>query len=195
MLDTTTTTNEFLETEFNRALTYDAYTATGKPNQQEAFANVYEQATLTNAQRELLSSFVREMRVIVLSGMWCGDCVAQVPLIARIAEANPGKINVRYADRDEHAELSAKVKINEGARVPTALFMAEDHAFIHMLGDRTLSRYRAVAAKQLGASCEIPGAGVPDNEVAECLQDWINEFERVELLLRLSPRLRQKHND
>jgi len=184
-----------LASEFARALAYDAYTATGKDHQQDAFTAVYEQAALTDAQRELLASFTREMRVIVLSGMWCGDCVAQVPLIARIAEANPDTILARYADRDEHAELSERFKINQGHRVPTVVFMAEDHAFIHALGDRTLSRYRAVASRQLGASCEIPGAGVADDEIAASLQDWINEFERVQLLLRLSPRLRQKHGD
>lgn len=191
----TQTTNEFLASEFDSALSYDDYLASGKEHEREAFAKVFDQAQLTEAQRELLASFTREMRVIVLSGMWCGDCVAQVPLVARIAEANPERVLVRYADRDEHAELSAAFKINEGNRVPTVVFMAEDGAFVHALGDRTLSRYRAVAARQLGASCEIPGAGVPDDEVAACLQDWVEEFERVQLVLRLSPRLRQKHGD
>lgn len=194
MLGTQTTT-QFLEGEFSAALSYGDYVASGKEHEREAFAKVYDQAQLMGAQRELLGSFTREMRVIVLSGMWCGDCVAQVPLIARIAEANPEKVLVRYADRDEHAELSAAFKINEGNRVPTAVFMAEDYAFVHALGDRTLSRYRAVASRQLGASCEIPGAAIPGDEVAACLQDWVDEFERVQLLLRLSPRLRQKHGD
>jgi hypothetical protein len=35
----------------------------------------------------------------------------------------------------------------------------------------------------------------PPDELAATLQDWINELERVQLMLRLSPRLRQKHND
>jgi len=30
---------------------------------------------------------------------------------------------------------------------------------------------------------------------AQVTQDWLNEFERVQWLLRLSPRLRQKHGD
>jgi hypothetical protein len=36
---------------------------------------------------------------------------------------------------------------------------------------------------------------VSDDELAATLQDWLNEFERVQLLLRLSGRLRQKHDD
>ena len=33
------------------------------------------------------------------------------------------------------------------------------------------------------------------DKFAAALQDWLNEFERVQLLLLLSARLRQKHND
>lgn len=195
MLETTCHDPAFFTEEFASALPYSAYVRTGDAHQQSAFEKVFEQAVLTEPQRALLSSFTREMRVIVLSGMWCGDCVAQCPLIARIAEANPERVLVRFADRDEHAELSSRMTINQGRRVPAAVFMAEDHEFVHLLGDRTLSRYRAVASRQLGAACELPGAGVAGDEVAACLQDWVDEFERVQLLLRLSPRLRQLHGD
>jgi hypothetical protein len=48
---------------------------------------------------------------------------------------------------------------------------------------------------QLGAACPI-GIAPPDaDEVAATLQDWLNEFERIQLMLRLSPRLRRKHDD
>jgi hypothetical protein len=76
-----------------------------------------------------------------------------------------------------------------------AIFMAEDFEFVSLFGDRSLTRYRAIAAKQLGAACAVPGAPVPDDELAGTLQDWLDEVERVHLLLRLSTRLRQKHND
>jgi hypothetical protein len=33
------------------------------------------------------------------------------------------------------------------------------------------------------------------DESAEVLQEWLNEFERVQWMLRLSTRLRQKHGD
>jgi len=186
---------EFLNGEFEAALPYDEYVKTGKDSEREAFAKVYDQAALSVAQRGLIETFTREVRVLVVSGMWCGDCVAQVPLLARIAEANPERVKLRVVDRDEHDELASRVMINAGKRVPAAIFMAEDGEFVHLLGDRTLSRYRAAASRQLGAACELPTAGVADDEAAACLADWVNEFERVELLLRLSPRLRQKHGD
>lgn len=174
---------------------YDAYVATGTPQQQENWRRVYEQARLSDAQRRLVESFVRPMKVIGLSGVWCGDCVQQCPLIERIAEANPAKIDLRWIDRDEHIDLQKRVTINGGHRVPVLLFCAEDGELVGWYGDRTLSRYRSLAQRQLGAACPLPGAPPDPDETAQTLQDWLDEFERVHLLLRLSTRLRQKYGD
>jgi hypothetical protein len=35
----------------------------------------------------------------------------------------------------------------------------------------------------------------PEEHYAAVVQDWMNEIERIQLLLRLSPRLRSKHGD
>ena len=73
--------------------------------------------------------------------------------------------------------------------------MAEDFELCSIFGDRTLTRYRAMAERALGAACMVPGAPLPDDDVAGTLADWVDEFERVQLMLRLSGRLRQKHGD
>lgn len=184
-----------LKSHFDSAKTYAAYVASASGAQQESWRRIHDQAILSAEQRTLIAAFTRKMPVLVLSGTWCGDCVQQCPLIARIAEANPGMIDLRFVDRDEHRELADQVMICGGHRVPTAIFMAEDFEFVSLLGDRTLSRYRAIAARQLGPSCPLPGAPVPPEEMAATMQDWVNEFERAHLVLRLSPRLRQKHGD
>lgn len=164
------------------------------PSKAENWRAIYDQVSLTDEQKTLIGGFVREMPVLISSGIWCGDCVQQLPLVERIAEANP-VIKVRYLDRDEHTDLAEQIKICGGMRVPVAIFMAEDFEPVSIFGDRTLTRYRALAAKQLGASCPLPGAPVPQEELDATLQDWLDEFERVHLLLRLSGRLREKHGD
>ena len=96
-------------------------------------------------------------------------------------------------DRDEHRDLTDRVRINGGDRVPVALFLAEDHELCAIFGDRTLQRYRALAARQLGPSCPT-GIVAPDkDEMAATLQDWLDEIERVQLMLRLSARLQRRH--
>jgi hypothetical protein len=113
----------------------------------------------------------------------------------RIAEANPARIALRLLDRDEHRDLTERVRINAGDRVPVVLFLAEDFAFCGLYGDRTLNRYRALAARQLGDACPTGILPPEKDEVAATLADWFNEFERIQLMLRLSGRLRQKHGD
>lgn len=185
----------FLKSKHHAGLSYADYLATGKPEQQASWRKIYDQVKLTDAQRALLGGFTRQMNVIAVSGIWCGDCVRQGPMFEKIAEASKGKICLKWVDRDEHMDLQENVKINAGNRVPVVVFCAEDYELVGWYGDKPLSRYRAVAAKALGASCPLPGAAVPGDELAAELADWIDEFERVHWVLRLSARLRQKHGD
>jgi len=184
-----------LQSKHESGLRYNDYVRSGTPVQHDNWKKVYDQASLTEAQKTLLASFTRKINVIALTGIWCGDCVQQLPLIARIAEANLKAIDVRYLDRDLHPDLQAVLRINGGNRVPVLLFLAEDFEVVGSFGDRTLSRYRAVAARQLGPSCPLPGAPIDADELAATVQDWVDQFERVHLLLRLSARLRQKYGD
>ena len=101
------------------------------------------------------------MKVIVLSGVWCGDCSSQGPMLAAIAHGSD-LIDLHWLDRDEASELSNHLSINQGHRVPTIIFMAEDFEPVSVYGDRTLTRYRSMAARQLGAACDIPGAVIPE---------------------------------
>ena len=185
----------FLAEKFAAALPYDRYVRTGSDEQQRRWQQVYAAAQLTAAQKQLVAGFVRDMKVLIVSGVWCGDCIQQCPLLQRIAEANPARIDLRLLDRDEHRDLTEKVRINTGDRVPVALFLAEDHELCSVFGDRTLNRYRALAARHLGPSCPTGIVPPAADELAATLQDWLNEFERVQLMLRLSARLRQKHSD
>ena len=174
---------EFLASKHNAGLSFDEYVATAKPDKQEAWRAVYDRVELTEPHKTLIASFTREMKILVSSGVWCGDCVQQCPLLARIAEAND-LIDLRFVDRDEHADLSQRIMLCQGLRVPTAVFMAEDYEFIGLFGDRTLTRYRSMAAQQLGANCPLPGAPIPTDELRATLGDWLNEIERLQLLLR-----------
>ena len=185
---------EYLKSVFEKALSYNEYIATGDEEQQRRWHQVYDAAYITSDQQELLNSFVRRMNILVLSGIWCGDCVEQGPLLTRIEEACP-VIAIRFVDRDLVPELRDNVTINQGRRVPAVLFLAEDFALCSLYGDRSLTRYRALAQHQLGPSCST-GLLIPDaEELAGTLQDWLNEAERIQWMLRLSTRLRQKHQD
>jgi hypothetical protein len=184
----------FLASKFAQALSYDPYVGSGKPDHQKAWQAFRERSDLTTDQQALVGSFSRRLPVLVVSGTWCGDCVQQIPFIDAIDRAGP-TIEARYLDRDLHPDLSSRLMLCGGLRVPVVLILNEDFDILSVEGDRTLARYRAIAARQLGPSCPLPGAPVPDDEVAATRQDWVDAFERAHLMARLSTKLRARHAD
>lgn len=172
---------------FEVASSYEDYLA-ASPNHAPAWHDMASQITLLPAHHTLLESFVRPMRILMVSGAWCGDCVRQGPAIAMIANACDA-IDLRWIDRDHEASPIAHMKVNLGMRVPVAAFMAEDSGLVSIFGDRTLTCYRWMLAKKTGATCPVPGAPIPDDVLAGMTQDWVDECERVQCLLQLSPRL------
>lgn len=166
----------------------------GSEQHRSRWAEVFDRVKLSGAQRELLVSFKREMKVLCLAGAWCGDCVNQCPIFEHFSAANP-RVGIHYFDRDTHADLAGELQICGGARVPVLVFLSEDGFEVMRYGDRTLSRYRKLAADQFGPACPT-GLVPPEQHLLDAVtQDWIDIFERVQLILRTSARLRQKHGD
>lgn len=180
---------------FDKGLPYEDFLdKTGSPVHRERWRAVYEQVRLKPVQRTLLEGFTRQMNVFCLSGAWCGDCVNQCPILERIAEVNP-LVNLRFLDRDEDAAVRAELSVNGGQRVPVVVFLSEDFYECSRYGDRTLSTYRRMASALLGPACPT-GAAPPNGDTLQAVAaDWMDEFERVQLMLRLSSRLRGKHGD
>lgn len=193
--DCSLTDAAYLKLKHGDGLAYNAYLATGTDAQREGWGKIYHQVALSADQQALLGGFVREIKVLAVSGIWCGDCVRQGPMLQKIAEASNGKVDLKWLDRDEHLDLQEKVKVCGGNRVPVVIFAAEDFELVGYEGDKLLSRYRAMAKSALGPNCPLPGAPVPQDELDAELADWVDAFERVHLLLRLSGRLRKRHGD
>lgn len=155
---------------------------------------VYREVSLTNAQKSLLAGFQRDMLVMVVSGAWCGDCIQQCPMFEHFAQQT-NRLQIRYFDRDDHTDLADALSICGGRRVPSILFLSEEGAPCGRYGDRTLAKYRDSAASLSGAACPtglVPEANSLQNAV---IAEWLEQFERIQLMLRLSPKLRTKHGD
>jgi len=180
---------------FALALPYDQFLDRhATADQRERWNAFHARVVLTDAQRAVLGGFVRRMPVLVLAGAWCGDCVNQCPIFAHFAAAAPA-IDLRLLDRDALPSIAAHLTVCGGQRVPVAALFSEDFTPVLFYGDRTLSAYRAAAAAQLGASCATGAVPPPADAIAAVVADWLDQFERVQHILRLSGRLRQKHAD
>jgi thiol-disulfide isomerase/thioredoxin len=172
------------------ALPYDQFLSEfGTAGDRERWDRTRQAATLTDDQRTLLAAFTRQANVLVLAGAWCGDCAGQCPVFERFAEAAP-VLKVRYLDRDAHPEAQLELQINAGNRVPVVVFFSEDGFEVARYGERTLAGYRRLVRGL------VPGVPDTGGELLPLVAaDWLREFERVQWLLRLSPRLRNLHRD
>lgn len=188
-------TSEAWHEAFRAAVPYADFLAQfGTPEQKARWHAFHGQVSLTTPQKELLAGFVRRMPVLVLAGAWCGDCVNQCPIFDHFAAAS-SMIDVRFLDRDAHPDIAAHLKVCGGQRVPTVVFLSEDWHPVLTYGDKTLAAYRAAAKAQLGTSCTTGVVAPPAELTAAVVGDWLDEFERVQIILRLSGRLRELHHD
>ncbi len=181
--------------KFNLGLLYEDFLDRyATESQKDRWQKIRHEVALTRDQQNLLTSFERQMNVLCLAGAWCGDCINQCPIFAEFAKAT-ATIQLRFLDRDDHADVQKELQINGGNRVPTVVFISEDGYEVSRFGERTLSKYRQLMREQGGASCPTGTVTPGDSLLGQVTQDWLNEFERVQWLLRFSPRLRQKHGD
>ncbi len=186
----------FWREQFESALDYETYLAKSDPAKAHRWHDLEGiLPTLTSEQQARLNVVQRDMYVLVSSGVWCGDCVRQVPMIRKIAEACGGNVRLRIIDRDISEALKEELRILGGARVPVVVFLSEDFYEVGRFGDRLLTAYRLKAQREAGAACPtglIPPEG---HELAAEMADWVDVFERMLLMLRTSALLRQRYGD
>ena len=178
---------------FEQALPYaDFLAAHGTPADRDRWDRSRAVVRLTAEQTALLKSFTRTTNVLLLAGAWCGDCADNCPIFEAFAAAAP-LLKVKYLDRDAHPDAQRELQINGGNRVPVAVFFSEDGQEVARYGERTLTAYRKMAGQLGGEAC---GTGIAGGDhLAGVAADWLREVERVQYVLRLSPRLRRVHGD
>lgn len=180
---------------YDRAQPYQEFLARyGSEAHRQRWQAVYDRVHLEETQQRLLGGFERKMHLLCLAGTWCGDCVSQGPVLQRMAEVGP-MVGLRFADRDEEAALQDALALNAGRRIPVVVFLSEDFEECGRYGDRTLAVYRRMAHERLGAACPTGILPPGPDHLAELTADWLREIERLQLMLRLSPRLRAVHGD
>jgi hypothetical protein len=180
---------------FEQALPYDTFLERfANPVQRMRWNDMHTRTCLTPEQTALLGGFTRSMPVLCLAGAWCGDCVNQCPAFDHFARASQ-VIHLRFLDRDLRPDVRDALSINAGHRVPVVVFLSEDGHEVIRYGERTLSAYRKLALDRLGPSCSTGLVPPSDDLTAGIVSEWLAEFERAQLILRLSPRLRERHGD
>lgn len=187
--------SEFWREHFDRAQDYETYLSQSEPDKAAKWRDMEAKLPpLSQDVAQRLAPIKRRVNVLVYSGVWCGDCVRQGPMIRRIAEACHDA-QVRIIDRDASEPLKDELRVLGAMRVPVVVFLTEEFMEIGRFGDRLLTVYRAKAQRELGAVCDTGLIAPPEDQLVAEQNEWVDIFERMLLMARLAPGLRQKYGD
>jgi thiol-disulfide isomerase/thioredoxin len=184
----------FWKKYWNRALILDDFIEGTKPNEKEQWNDRKKRVPdLTNDQIERLQGYNRELNVFMYSGGYCGDCSRQAPMLQKMCDAAGDKVNFKVIEREGLTELQDELRILGALRVPVVVFLTEDFWEVGRFGERLLSVYRSKAAREIGRGRD---QGVLTSKALRReTSEWLDIFERMLIMVRLSPPLRQRHND
>ncbi len=162
---------------FSQGLTYDAYRAQMTRNQ-EKFEENERTVQLPAAELEALKKGPK-LHVLVLTEDWCGDALANVPIIGRLAKET-GRFDVRVFLRDQNDDLMAQYMNGEFKSIPVVAFFDESFREV----GRWIERPVAVTERRKKRRAEIfagdPRFGSPDGPV-----DQLPEAVRADLMAAL----------
>ncbi len=188
--------SEFWREQFARGRDYTGYLAESDNEKASRWVEMAAKLPPLSAEHiARLAGAARQLNVLVVSGVWCGDCVRQGPMLACIAEACGPSVSLRVVERTDGDPLSEELRILGGSRVPVVVFLSEDFFEVGRFGDRLLSAYRAKARRESGPACSTGLVPAPADELAAEMGDWVDVFERMQLMVRLSAFLRARHGD
>ncbi len=185
---------ELWRESFSRAVPYEEYLAASDQAHASKWRSLAEKIEVPGDRADVIAGFSRKMNVLVYSGVWCGDCVRQGPMLAAIARGSD-RIDLRFREREDGCRLGEELRMNGAWKVPVAVFLSEDLFEVGRFGDRTLSVYRRIARDTLGPSCSTGLVPPPASEIEKEVREWTDIFERMQLVLRLAPMLRKRYGD
>ena len=162
---------------FAQGLTYDEYKAQMTRNQ-EKFEENERTVQLPAGELEALRQ-APKLKVLVLTEDWCGDALANVPILGRLAKET-GRFDVRVFLRDQNDDLTAQYMNGEYKSIPVFAFF--DDSFREV--GRWIERPASVSERRTKRRAEVfaadPRFGSPDAPV-----DQLPEAVRADLMAAL----------
>ena len=162
---------------FAEGMTYDGYKAQMTRNK-EKFEENERTVVLLPADVDAFKKGPK-LSVLVLTEDWCGDALANVPTLGRLAKET-GRLDIRVFLRDQNEDLTSQYMNGEFKSIPVFAFF--DDSFREV--GRWIERAASVTERRKKRRAEIfasdPRFGSPDSPV-----DQLPEAVRADLMAAL----------
>ncbi len=155
---------------WEKGITYDAFKAAMTRNQ-DRFNENEARVVLDPETVRTFTSLPKGLHVLVLAEDWCGDVVANLPILGRLAREVP-LLDVRVFYRDQNPDLMERW-LNQGKyqSIPVFVFFDQDFRELGHWIERpaTVTERRAQERKKIFAA--HPEFGSPDAPVDQLPED------------------------
>lgn len=165
----TTDRERWARESWDKGLSYPAWLGTMTRNRDRVEANA-ARVKIDPATRDALKRN-RPIRVAVLAADWCGDVIANLPVLAKLAE-EVGTLDVRIFERDgEGSPIDLYLNQGEYKSIPVFAFFDKDFRELGAFIERpdSVTEKRAQRRKEIYAS--RPEFGSPDAPADQLPED------------------------
>lgn len=154
---------------FAQGMTYDAFKASMTRNQ-ERFAANEQRVRVAAADVEAFRR--RPVHVMALAADWCGDVIANLPVLGVIAREAGGALDLRVFERDANSDLMDQY-LNQGEfrSIPVFAFFDDAWKEIGVFIERPESVTEARGRKRLEVYAAHPEFGPPDAPADQLPED------------------------
>ena len=155
---------------WDKGITYDEFKAAMTRNQ-ERFAENESRVALDPETVRTFKSLPKPLRVLVLAEDWCGDVVANLPVLGRLDKEVPA-LDVRIFYRDQNLDLMERW-LNQGKyqSIPVFVFFDENFRELGHWIERPASVTERRAAERKKIFAAHPEFGSPDAPVDQLPED------------------------
>jgi Thioredoxin len=158
--------------QFEAGMTYDAYKAQMTRNR-EQFERNEQNLALAADDLAAFKGLPRPLKVLALAEDWCGDVVANLPVLGRLARES-GKLDVRVLLRDQEPGTQVMDHyLNQGEfrSIPVFVFLDDDFRELGVWIERPKSVSSMRAEKMNELYAQHPEWGSQSTPIAELPED------------------------
>jgi Thioredoxin len=172
--------------QFESGMTYEAYKAQMTRNR-EQFEQNEKDVELKPEDVQVFRDLPQPINVMALAEDWCGDVVANVPVLGRLAQASNGKLNVRIHLRDQEPGSQIMDQyLNKGQfkSIPTLVFLDGNFRELGVWIERPDSVTKLREERRQALYKQHPEWGDPSKPIAELPEDVRTQVQQAAAAMR-----------
>jgi hypothetical protein len=172
--------------QFESGLTYDAYKAQMTRNKEQVEQNEKD-LELKPDDVQALKDLPKTVNVMALAEDWCGDVVANLPVLGKLAQESGGKLNVRIHLRDQEPGsqiMDQYLNRGEFKSIPTFIFLDGEFNELGVWIERPDSVTKLREEKRQALYAAHPEWGDPSKPIAELPEDIRTQVQQLSGAMR-----------